>query len=554
MSNLLEVNSLNVQFNYEETTVQAVKNVSFELRKKHILGIVGESGSGKSITAKSILGLLPDYPDHTLTGEIIFNGQSLTNLSTSALQQIRGKDISMIFQDPLSSLNPRLTIGKQITEVLFQHKRVSKSEAKSMTIDILEKVGIKHATRQFDAYPHELSGGMRQRVMIAMALILKPQILIADEPTTALDASTQNQLLQLMKSLYEYTETSIIFITHDLGAVYQFCDDVIVMKDGSVVESGTVESIFKSPQHTYTKRLIDAIPDIHQTRPPRPLNNDILLKFDRVSVDYKSPSGSLYRAVNDINLAIRKGETLGIVGESGSGKSTLAKTVVGLKEVSEGFIWYNELPLSLFKDDELKALRREIQMIFQDPFASINPRFKVIDVIKRPLIIHGKVKDNDDIIKTVVSLLEKVGLDQSFLYRYPHELSGGQRQRVSIARALAVEPKVIVCDEAVSALDVSIQKDIIELLKQLQLDFGITYLFITHDMGVINEICDRVAVMKNGEIVELNNTEDIIKHPQSDYAKQLISEVAVLLNKSHALCNFITVWSGINRATSDVLC
>lgn len=503
MSNLLEVNSLNVQFNYDETTVQAVKNVSFELRKKHILGIVGESGSGKSITAKSILGLLPDYPDHTLTGEIIFNGQSLTNLSTSALQQIRGKDISMIFQDPLSSLNPRLTIGKQITEVLFQHKRVSKSEAKSMTIDILEKVGIKHATRQFDAYPHELSGGMRQRVMIAMALILKPQILIADEPTTALDASTQNQLLQLMKSLYEYTETSIIFITHDLGAVYQFCDDVIVMKDGSVVESGTVESIFKSPQHTYTKRLIDAIPDIHQTRPPRPLNNDI-------------------------NLAIRKGETLGIVGESGSGKSTLAKTVVGLKEVSEGFIWYNELPLSLFKDDELKSLRQEIQMIFQDPFASINPRFKVIDVIKRPLIIHGKVKDNDDIIKTIVSLLEKVGLDQSFLYRYPHELSGGQRQRVSIARALAVEPKVIVCDEAVSALDVSIQKDIIELLKQLQLDFGITYLFITHDMGVINEICDRVAVMKNGEIVELNNTEDIIKHPQSDYAKQLISEVAVI--------------------------
>lgn len=528
MSNLLEVNSLNVQFNYDETTVQAVKNVSFELRKKHILGIVGESGSGKSITAKSILGLLPDYPDHTLTGEIIFNGQSLTNLSTSALQQIRGKDISMIFQDPLSSLNPRLTIGKQITEVLFQHKRVSKSEAKSMTIDILEKVGIKHATRQFDAYPHELSGGMRQRVMIAMALILKPQILIADEPTTALDASTQNQLLQLMKSLYEYTETSIIFITHDLGAVYQFCDDVIVMKDGSVVESGTVESIFKSPQHTYTKRLIDAIPDIHQTRPPRPLNNDILLKFDRVSVDYTSPSGSLYRAVNDINLAIRKGETLGIVGESGSGKSTLAKTVVGLKEVSEGFIWYNELPLSLFKDDELKSLRQEIQMIFQDPFASINPRFKVIDVIKRPLIIHGKVKDNDDIIKTIVSLLEKVGLDQSFLYRYPHELSGGQRQRVSIARALAVEPKVIVCDEAVSALDVSIQKDIIELLKQLQLDFGITYLFITHDMGVINEICDRVAVMKNGEIVELNNTEDIIKHPQSDYAKQLISEVAVI--------------------------
>ncbi|EWR52541.1 peptide ABC transporter, ATP-binding protein [Staphylococcus aureus OCMM6115] len=554
MSNLLEVNSLNVQFNYDETTVQAVKNVSFELRKKHILGIVGESGSGKSITAKSILGLLPDYPDHTLTGEIIFNGQSLNNLSTSALQQIRGKDISMIFQDPLSSLNPRLTIGKQITEVIFQHKRVSKSEAKSMTIDILEKVGIKHATRQFDAYPHELSGGMRQRVMIAMALILKPQILIADEPTTALDASTQNQLLQLMKSLYEYTETSIIFITHDLGAVYQFCDDVIVMKDGSVVESGTVESIFKSPQHTYTKRLIDAIPDIHQTRPPRPLNNDILLKFDRVSVDYTSPSGSLYRAVNDINLAIRKGETLGIVGESGSGKSTLAKTVVGLKEVSEGFIWYNELPLSLFKDDELKSLRQEIQMIFQDPFASINPRFKVIDVIKRPLIIHGKVKDNDDIIKTVVSLLEKVGLDQTFLYRYPHELSGGQRQRVSIARALAVEPKVIVCDEAVSALDVSIQKDIIELLKQLQLDFGITYLFITHDMGVINEICDRVAVMKNGEIVELNNTEDIIKHPQSDYAKQLISEVAVMLNKIHALCNFITVWSEINCATSDVLC
>ncbi|CDR64557.1 TPA: ABC transporter ATP-binding protein [Staphylococcus argenteus] len=527
MSNLLEVNSLNVQFNYDETTVQAVKNVSFELRKKHILGIVGESGSGKSITAKSILGLLPDYPDHTLTGEIIFDGKVLTELTSASLRQIRGKDISMIFQDPLSSLNPRLTIGKQITEVLFQHKRVSKSEAKSMAIDILDKVGIKDATRQFNAYPHELSGGMRQRVMIAIALILKPQILIADEPTTALDASTQNQLLQLMKSLYEYTETSIIFITHDLGAVYQFCDDVIVMKDGSVVESGTVESIFKSPQHTYTKRLIDAIPNIHQTRPPRQLSNDILLKFDHVSVDYTSPSGSIFRAVRDINLAIRKGETLGIVGESGSGKSTLGKTVVGLKDVSEGFIWYNNVPISLFNAGELKPLRQDIQMIFQDPFASINPRFKVIDVIKRALIIHEKVKD-DDMIKTVVSLLEKVGLDQSFLYRYPHELSGGQRQRVSIARALAVEPKLIVCDEAVSALDVSIQKDIIDLLKQLQLDFGITYLFITHDMGVINEICDRVAVMKNGEIVELNNTEDIIKHPQSDYAKQLISAVPVI--------------------------
>lgn len=527
MSNLLEVNSLNVQFNYDETTVQAVKNVSFELRKKHILGIVGESGSGKSITAKSILGLLPDYPDHTLTGEIIFDGKVLTELTSASLRQIRGKDISMIFQDPLSSLNPRLTIGKQITEVLFQHKRVSKSEAKSMAIDILDKVGIKDATRQFNAYPHELSGGMRQRVMIAIALILKPQILIADEPTTALDASTQNQLLQLMKSLYEYTETSIIFITHDLGAVYQFCDDVIVMKDGSVVESGTVESIFKSPQHTYTKRLIDAIPNIHQTRPPRQLSNDILLKFDHVSVDYTSPSGSIFRAVRDINLAIRKGETLDIVGESGSGKSTLGKTVVGLKDVSEGFIWYNNVPISLFNAEELKPLRQDIQMIFQDPFASINPRFKVIDVIKRALIIHGKVKD-DDMIKTVVSLLEKVGLDQRFLYRYPHELSGGQRQRVSIARALAVEPKLIVCDEAVSALDVSIQKDIIDLLKQLQLDFGITYLFITHDMGVINEICDRVAVMKNGEIVELNNTEDIIKHPQSDYAKQLISAVPVI--------------------------
>ncbi|GKS45843.1 hypothetical protein SASK175_04770 [Staphylococcus argenteus] len=299
------------------------------------------------------------------------------------------------------------------------------------------------------------------------------------------------------------------------------------MKDGSVVESGTVESIFKSPQHTYTKRLIDAIPNIHQTRPPRQLSNDILLKFDHVSVDYTSPSGSIFRAVRDINLAIRKGETLGIVGESGSGKSTLAKTVVGLKDVSEGFIWYNNVPISLFNAEELKPLRQDIQMIFQDPFASINPRFKVIDVIKRALIIHGKVKD-DDMIKTVVSLLEKVGLDQSLLYRYPHELSGGQRQRVSIARALAVEPKLIVCDEAVSALDVSIQKDIIDLLKQLQLDFGITYLFITHDMGVINEICDRVAVMKNGEIVELNNTEDIIKHPQSDYAKQLISAVPVI--------------------------
>lgn len=528
MTNLLSVQDLNVTFNYEDTSKHVVKDVSFDLRKKHILAIVGESGSGKSITAKSILGLLPDFPEHTLTGNIIFNDQKLTDLSPASLRQIRGNEISMIFQDPLSSLNPRTTIGKQITEVLFQHKHISKHDAKVAAIDILDKVGIKDAAKKFNAYPHEFSGGMRQRVMIAIALILKPQILIADEPTTALDVSTQNELLKLMRELYDYSETSIIFITHDLGVVYQFCDDVIVMKEGSVVERGTVDDIFTNPQNPYTQRLINAIPNINQTRPPRTLANDPLLRFEHVSVDYVGDDGKPFRAVNDVDLSVLKGETLGIVGESGSGKSTLAKTVVGLKDVSQGIVWYDNVPLSLFSNKEMKPLRQDIQMIFQDPFSSINPRFKIIDVISRPLIVHHMVNSKEDVTAQVVALLEKVGLDSSYLYRYPHELSGGQRQRVSIARALAIEPKIIVCDEAVSALDVSIQKDIIQLLKQLQLEFGITYLFITHDMGVINEICDRVAVMKDGQIVELNTTEEIIKRPQSAYAQQLISEIPVI--------------------------
>ncbi|PNZ56614.1 ABC transporter ATP-binding protein [Staphylococcus casei] len=525
MPTLLEVKNLGVTFNYEETTIQAVKDISFKLDKKKILGIVGESGSGKSITAKSIMGLLPDYPDHTLSGEIIFNDNHLNNFSNQSFQKIRGKDIAMIFQDPISSLNPRITIGKQITEVILQHKKIDKKQAKAMAIDILEKVGIQNVERNFNAYPYEFSGGMRQRVMIAMALVLEPQVLIADEPTTALDVSTQNQLLELMKSLYEYIDTSILFITHDLGIVYQFCDELIVMKQGEVVESGSVEAIFQNPQSAYTRHLIDSIPDLYAPKTSRQISNDTLLKFEDVSVDYPIGHGAQFRAVEHVNLNIKRGEALGIVGESGSGKSSLAKTVVGLNEISEGYIWYENIPLNLFSAKEMKSLRKDIQMIFQDPYASINPRFKVIDIIGRPLKIHNMINDENALEKAVIALLHRVGLDESFLYRFPHELSGGQRQRVSIARAISINPKVIVCDEAVSALDVSIQKEIIQLLKQLQEDMGITYIFITHDMGVINEMCDRIAVMQNGRIIELNDTERLITNPQAPYTQKLISEV-----------------------------
>lgn len=362
--------------------------------------------------------------------------------------------------------------------------------------------------------------------MIAMALVLEPRVLIADEPTTALDVSTQNQLLELMKSLYDHIETAIIFITHDLSVVYQFCDDMIVMKDGAVVERGDVKSIFADPQTAYTQRLIDAIPDLHAPKQPRSnISDETILAFDHVSVDYPATKGQRYRAVNDVSINIRKGESLGIVGESGSGKSSLAKTVVGLNGVAEGAVCYKGLPLHLFSQHEMIGLRKEIQMIFQDPYASINPRFKVLDIIGRPLKLHGYVNKNTDLKSQVITLLEKVGLDESYLYRFPHELSGGQRQRVSIARAISIEPDVIVCDEAVSALDVSIQQEIIQLLKRLQEEMNITYIFITHDMGVIKEMSDRIAVMQQGRVVELNDAESIIENPQAQYTQRLLSEV-----------------------------
>ncbi|MFB2003734.1 dipeptide ABC transporter ATP-binding protein [Staphylococcus aureus] len=525
MSSLLEVNHLGVSFDYDKHSVQAVRDVSFKVDKKTILGIVGESGSGKSVTAKAILGLLPDYPKHSLTGDIIFNGEHINHVSKKKIQDIRGRDIAMIFQDPLTSLNPRMSIGNQIIEVIVKHRQIGKKQAKAMTIDILKSVGIKQAENQLHAYPYEFSGGMRQRVMIAMALVLNPQILIADEPTTALDVSTQNQLLKLMKRLHEHIETSILFITHDLSLVYQFCDDMIVMKDGCVVESGRVKDIFKQPQSDYTKRLINAIPDLHASKSPRPMSQQTLLKLNDVSVDYVKQDGDIYRAVNKVNIEVKKGESLGIVGESGSGKSSLAKALVGLNKVSEGMIWYRDLPLNLFSKEEMKSLRQDIQMIFQDPYASINPRFKVIDIIGRPLKLHGFAKSKDDLVKQVIHLLKRVGLDEHFLYRYPHELSGGQRQRVSIARAIGIKPKLLICDEAVSALDVSVQKDIIQLLKQLQEDLGLTYIFITHDMGVIKDMCDRIAVMQNGDIVEVNDAESLIEDPQAPYNKMLISHV-----------------------------
>lgn len=525
MSSLLEVKHLGVTFDYEQKSIKAVKDVTFTLDRKKILGIVGESGSGKSVTAKSIMGLLPDYPHHTISGEIKFNGKDLSEFSNKAFQNIRGKDISMIFQNPISSLNPRTSIGKQITEVILQHRKVSKKKAESIAIDILRSVGIQNPEHNFNAFPYELSGGMRQRVIIAMAIVLEPQILIADEPTTALDVSTQSQILKLMKRLYKHIETSILFITHDLSIVYEFCDEIIVMKKGEVVESGSVKEIFKNPKSEYTRRLINAIPDLHAPKSPRQLTEKTLLKFDNVSVDYSKNNGEYFRAVKNVSLTIKEGESLGIVGESGSGKSSLAKTIIGLNPVARGTIWYKDIPLSLFSNKEMKFLRKDIQMIFQDPYASINPRFKVIDIIGRPLQLHGKVKNNKELIEQVKILLKRVGLDDNFLYRYPHELSGGQRQRVSIARAISIEPKIIICDEAVSALDVSIQKEIVQLLKNLQDDMNITYLFISHDMGVIKEMCDHIAVMQNGEIVEFNDVESVIEHPQVEYTKDLISRV-----------------------------
>ncbi|MEW5569961.1 ABC transporter ATP-binding protein [Rossellomorea marisflavi] len=530
MESILKVDNLHISFQSKEEEFDAVRGVSFEVKKGETLGIVGESGSGKSVTARSIMRLLPSPPSYMKEGEITFLGENLAEKTEKEMESIRGRDIGMIFQDPMTSLNPTIRIGNQIAESLMKHQDLSREQAKKEAIDILKQVGIRNSEERYSQYPHEFSGGMRQRVMIAIALACRPTLLIADEPTTALDVTIQKQILNVMKHMQERFGTSIILITHDLGVVAGMCDSVVVMKEGEIVERGTTEEIFASPRHPYTKKLLNALPRLDEPKKskkdPSP-DKPPLLDVSSLRQHFDLGKGHTLKAVDDISFFIREGETLGLVGESGSGKSTTGRAILRLNEPTGGVVTYEGMSVNGMTKREMKAMRRHMQMIFQDPYASLNPRFKVMDIIGQALDIHGLCKTKQDRKRRVEELLEMVGLQASHAKRYPHEFSGGQRQRIGIARALAVEPKFIVCDEPLSALDVSIQAQIVELLQDLQKRLGLTYLFIAHDLSMVKHISDRVAVMYAGKIVELAESEELYANPQHPYTKSLLSAIPI---------------------------
>ncbi|MEA1853569.1 ABC transporter ATP-binding protein [Cytobacillus sp. OWB-43] len=536
MEPLLKIENLQVSFMSREKEFEAVKGVSFTVNKGETLGIVGESGSGKSVTARSIMRLLPSPPSLLKDGEIMFLGKDLVNASDQEMEAIRGKDISMIFQDPMTSLNPTMRIGQQLTETMLKHtKGLGKTQAKAEAIELLRLVGIPKPEVRFAQYPHEFSGGMRQRAMIAIALACRPKLLIADEPTTALDVTIQAQILNLMKHMQEKFGTAIILITHDLGVVAGMCDRVVVMKDGEIVEKGTTEEIFEQATHPYTLRLLNALPKLHEKKKAKPaprISEEInakepLLEVKALKQHFDLGKGQVLKAVDDISFYIKPGETLGLVGESGSGKSTTGRAILRLNEPTAGEVLYQGIPVNQLTAKEMKMMRRHMQMIFQDPYASLNPRFKIIDIIGQALDIHKLVKNKQERRKRVEELLEMVGLEKEHAMRYPHEFSGGQRQRIGIARALAVEPKFIVCDEPLSALDVSIQAQVVKLLEDLQQKLGLTYLFIAHDLSMVKHISDRVAVMFGGKIVELAESEELYANPQHPYTKSLLAAIPI---------------------------
>lgn len=534
MDTLLKVNHLSVSFFTRDKEVEAVRNVSFEVGRGETLGIVGESGSGKSVTARTIMRLLPSPPSMVKAGEVLFQGQNLADKSPHEMEAIRGRDIGIIFQDPMSSLNPTMRIGRQIEESLIKHRGLSAQEARREGLEMLRMVGIPNSDTRYMQYPHEFSGGMRQRVMIAIALACRPSLLIADEPTTALDVTIQAQILHQMKELQRQLGTSIILITHDLSVVAGMCDRVVVMKEGEIVEEGTTEEIFASPKHPYTRNLLNALPRLDEKKRPKPApaiirseDGQPLLAVRSLRQYFDLGKGQIVKAVNDISFDIRAGETLGVVGESGSGKSTTGRAILRLNEPSGGEVLFKGIPLNRLNRKEMKIMRRHMQMIFQDPYASLNPRLRVEDIIGEALDVHGMTNGKQARQKRVEELLEMVGLSASHAPRYPHEFSGGQRQRIGIARTLAVEPEFIVCDEPLSALDVSIQAQIVKLLEELQQRLGLTYLFIAHDLSMVKHISDRVAVMYKGKIVELAESEELYTNPLHPYTKSLLAAIPV---------------------------
>ncbi len=518
---LLRVRNLTVDLPPGAQRQHAVKDVSFDLAPNEILCLVGESGSGKSVTGRAVMGLLGRTRLRISGGEIAFRGGNLLEANAARMRALRGAEIAMVFQEPMTALNPLMTVGAQVAEALRTHTSLSRGQRRARVLELFAATALPDPERIYDAFPHQLSGGQRQRAVIAMALILDPQIIIADEPTTALDVTTQAQILRLIKDLQQARRTALLFVTHDFGVVAEIADRVAVMQNGSIVEAGPAAEILNNPRHSYTRTLIGAIPKLLPRRSRGRKEAPHVLAVRNVSKAFGA--SKQLRAVHKVSLDLRQGETLGIVGESGSGKSTLARCVMRLMDPDSGDITLDGCDFAGLPHRELRTHRRKIQMVFQDPYSSLNPRVKVGQLVAQGPLVQGTPRA--EAFATARELLNLVGLDERAMDRYPHEFSGGQRQRIGIARALALRPAVLVADEPVSALDVSIQAQVLELLDQLRHRLDLAMLFITHDLRVAARVCDRVAVMQRGEIVEMGETIDVFAAPAHPYTRTLLSAV-----------------------------
>ena len=575
---LLEVKNLVTQFKTDDEFIKAVNDISFTLHKGETIGIVGESGSGKSVTSLSIMQLIPNPPGKITGGEIIYHTKDnktvdLVKTKKDEMRHYRGNEIAMIFQEPMTSLNPVITCGDQVMEVILLHQKVTKREAREKTIKLFEEVQLPNPELMLDRYPHQISGGQKQRVMIAMAMSCNPNILIADEPTTALDVTVQKTILELMKKLQQEHNMGILFITHDLGVIAELADTVVVMYKGKVVEQGAVLDIFSDPKHPYTKSLLACRPPLDKRLKRLPVVSDFMVRNengDIVELDKKVSDAvnsviisseerkknhvelyqrdkilelknvktwfplektlfgkvlSYTKAVDDVSFDVYEGETLGLVGESGCGKTTLGRTILKLTEAIDGQIFYKRQELLRMKEVDFRAHRKDMQIIFQDPYSSLNPRITVGDAIMEPMKIHNIFPTSKQRRDKVHELLKKVGLDEKYFHRYPHEFSGGQRQRICIARALGLSPKFIICDESVSALDVSVQAQVLNLLNELKEEFKFTYIFISHDLSVVKFMSDRMVVMQKGKVEEMGDPDEIYINPKSEYTRKLIDSI-----------------------------
>ena len=522
---LLQVENLSVEFATEHGQVPAVRGVSFDIAPGQTVALVGESGSGKSVTALSVLRLLPYPAASHPTGRILFDGQDLLHIDDRAIRGVRGNAISMIFQEPMSSLNPLHTVERQVSEALVLHRGMRRAAARARTIELLSEVGIPDPVSRLDDFPHQLSGGQRQRVMIAMALANEPQLLIADEPTTALDVTIQAQILELLMTLQKKRGMAILFITHDLQIVRRMAEITHVMTEGKIVESGPTETVFANPQHAYTKKLLAAEP---KGEPPATSEAEPIVAAEKLRVWFPIKRGFLRRtvghikAVDDVDISIRRGETLGVVGESGSGKTTLGRALLRLIG-SEGRIVYLGRDIERLSWGAMRPLRKDLQIVFQDPFGSLSPRMSIAEIIAEGLAVHAPQLTPAERDARVVRALGEVGLDPDARFRYPHEFSGGQRQRIAIARAMVLEPKFVVLDEPTSALDMSVQAQVVDLLRELQRRHGLTYLFISHDLRVVRALANQLMVMRNGKVVEHGPAAQIFADPQSDYTRALMA-------------------------------